>query len=161
MRIASEYRDPAASFFMGVAVVRDPNDPSRTFVLASDGAAGAVRVFDLDGYGALTPGPDDRTAVGRRQACLSRRDSDCAKRSHRVRGRQSRRRSRRDRSRLAERAALAGGWRFPTLRRGGQPRHSRAGNRTLGLRAGRSSGASAAIYSAGLRSVEVLIADRL
>ncbi len=54
MRIASEYRDPAASFFMGVAVVRDPNDPSRTFVLASDGAAGAVRVFDLDGYGALT-----------------------------------------------------------------------------------------------------------
>ena len=55
MRIASEYRDPAASFFMGVADVRDPNDPSRTLVLASDGAAGVVRIFDLDANGALTP----------------------------------------------------------------------------------------------------------
>jgi DNA-binding beta-propeller fold protein YncE len=55
MRLVSEYRDPAASFFMGVAVARDPNDPSRTMVLASDAAAGAVRVFDLDADGQLTP----------------------------------------------------------------------------------------------------------
>jgi DNA-binding beta-propeller fold protein YncE len=55
MRIASEYRDPSASFFMGVVAVHDPADPSRTIVLASDGAAGAVRIFDLDGSGALAP----------------------------------------------------------------------------------------------------------
>ncbi len=55
MRIASEYRDPAASFFIGVASVRDPNDPSRTLTLVSDGATGAVRFFDLDGGGQLTP----------------------------------------------------------------------------------------------------------
>jgi DNA-binding beta-propeller fold protein YncE len=55
MRIASEYKDPSASFFMGVAAARDPNDPSSTIVLASEGAAGAVRVFDLDSSGQLTP----------------------------------------------------------------------------------------------------------
>ncbi len=55
MRVASEYRDPSASFFMGVAVARDPSDPSRALVLASDGAAAAVRVFDLDAGGQLTP----------------------------------------------------------------------------------------------------------
>jgi DNA-binding beta-propeller fold protein YncE len=55
MRVTSEYRNPAASFFMGVAAARDPNDPSRTIVLASDGATGAVRLFDLDSNGQLTP----------------------------------------------------------------------------------------------------------
>jgi DNA-binding beta-propeller fold protein YncE len=55
MRIASEYRDPSASFFMGIAAARDPADPTRTVVLVSDGAAGAVRVFDLDAGGQLTP----------------------------------------------------------------------------------------------------------
>jgi YVTN family beta-propeller protein len=55
MHVASEYQDPSAAFFMGVGVVRDPSDPSRTLVLVSDGAAGAVRVFDMDSAGQLTP----------------------------------------------------------------------------------------------------------
>ncbi|MBV8530782.1 MAG: bifunctional YncE family protein/alkaline phosphatase family protein, partial [Candidatus Eremiobacteraeota bacterium] len=55
MRIVSVYHDSSASFFMGVATARDPDDPSRAVVLASDGVAGAVRVFDLDANGLLTP----------------------------------------------------------------------------------------------------------
>jgi DNA-binding beta-propeller fold protein YncE len=57
MAIASVYHDPAAAFFVGVAVVRDPRDPARTIVLASDGPHGLVRVFDLDAGGALTAEP--------------------------------------------------------------------------------------------------------
>jgi DNA-binding beta-propeller fold protein YncE len=57
MRMADEYRDATASFFIGVAAARDPSDPSRTIVLASDAAAGAVRIFDLDAAGQLTPEP--------------------------------------------------------------------------------------------------------
>ncbi|HYL27618.1 MAG TPA: bifunctional YncE family protein/alkaline phosphatase family protein [Candidatus Nitrosotalea sp.] len=55
MRIASQYRDATAGFFMGVAAARDPGDPSQTLVLASDGLAGAVRFFQLDAAGQLTP----------------------------------------------------------------------------------------------------------
>jgi YVTN family beta-propeller protein len=55
MQITGEYRDPSAAFFMGVALAPDPSDPSRTIVLASDGAAGSVRLFDLDAGGQLTP----------------------------------------------------------------------------------------------------------
>lgn len=55
MRPTSVYRDPSATFFMGVATARDPKDPSRTIVLASDAATSAVRVFDLDAGGTLTP----------------------------------------------------------------------------------------------------------
>ncbi|MGB8626048.1 MAG: hypothetical protein WCD03_07770, partial [Candidatus Cybelea sp.] len=55
MRPASVYRDPSAAFFMGVATARDPKDPSRTIVLASDAATSAVRVFDLEAGGTLTP----------------------------------------------------------------------------------------------------------
>jgi DNA-binding beta-propeller fold protein YncE len=54
MKLASLYQNPAASFFMGVAATRDPRDPARTIVLASDAAAGVVDVFDLDPAGALT-----------------------------------------------------------------------------------------------------------
>ncbi|MEO6834567.1 MAG: bifunctional YncE family protein/alkaline phosphatase family protein [Candidatus Tumulicola sp.] len=57
MTLASVYRDPSATFFMGVAAVRDPRDPARTIVLASDGAHGVVRVFDLDDGGRLAPEP--------------------------------------------------------------------------------------------------------
>lgn len=53
MKIASLYQDSTASFFMGVAATRDPRDSSRTMVLASDGATGAIRVFDLDASGTL------------------------------------------------------------------------------------------------------------
>jgi DNA-binding beta-propeller fold protein YncE len=55
MRLAGVYHDPGAAFFMGIAAASDPNDPLKTLVLASDGVAGAVRVFDLDGSGQLTP----------------------------------------------------------------------------------------------------------
>lgn len=57
MTLASVYRDPASAFFMGVAATRDPADPTRTIVLASDVARGAVRVFDLDAGGTLQPEP--------------------------------------------------------------------------------------------------------
>ncbi|MGA8575973.1 MAG: alkaline phosphatase family protein [Candidatus Cybelea sp.] len=70
MRIASEYKDPNAAFFMGVAAVRDPSDPTQTLVLASDGAAGSVRVFQLDAGGTLTPNgaPIGLSAAGTRRA---------------------------------------------------------------------------------------------
>ncbi len=55
MTLASVYRDASSAFFMGVAAARDPNDPARTIVLASDVGAGAVRVFDLDASGQLAP----------------------------------------------------------------------------------------------------------
>jgi sugar lactone lactonase YvrE len=54
MKIASIYQNPSASFFMGVAATRDPRNAARTIVLASDAAAGAVDVFDLDASGTLT-----------------------------------------------------------------------------------------------------------
>ena len=56
MALASVYRG-SASFFMGVAAVADPSDPSRTIVLASDAGAGVVLVFDLDASGQLTLEP--------------------------------------------------------------------------------------------------------
>ncbi len=43
------------TFFMGIAATRDPRDPGRTLVLASDGGAGVVRVFSLESGGQLTP----------------------------------------------------------------------------------------------------------
>jgi DNA-binding beta-propeller fold protein YncE len=55
MRTVGVYRDPSASFFMGVAATTDPNDASRTIVLASDGVSGSLRIFDLDPSGQLTP----------------------------------------------------------------------------------------------------------
>jgi YVTN family beta-propeller protein len=53
MALASVFRD-AGTFFMGVAAVRDPRDPSQTLVLASDAGAGAVRAFRLEQGGQLT-----------------------------------------------------------------------------------------------------------
>jgi YVTN family beta-propeller protein len=53
MQLASAYQKPPASFFMGVAATRDLRDPTQTIVLASDAAAGAVDVFDLDPSGTL------------------------------------------------------------------------------------------------------------
>ncbi len=57
MKIAAIYHDASAKFYMGVAAARDPNDPARTIVLASDTGAGVVRVYDLDAAGQLTPEP--------------------------------------------------------------------------------------------------------
>lgn len=55
MRLADEYRDPTASFFMGVAIARDPANPARALVLASDAAVGGVRIFSLGAAGSLSP----------------------------------------------------------------------------------------------------------
>lgn len=55
MSVVSVYRDPALTLFSGVAAARDPNDPSQTIVLASDGAHGLVRFFSLGSDGALMP----------------------------------------------------------------------------------------------------------
>ncbi|MGC1379529.1 MAG: alkaline phosphatase family protein [Candidatus Baltobacteraceae bacterium] len=55
MTVAGVYDNPAASFFLGVAAAPNPSDPSRTLVLASDGAAGVVRFFDLGANGQLLP----------------------------------------------------------------------------------------------------------
>jgi DNA-binding beta-propeller fold protein YncE len=54
MKLVSTYHAPSTTFFMGIAAARDPSDPSRTIVLASDGAGAAVRVYDLDVNGQLT-----------------------------------------------------------------------------------------------------------
>jgi len=43
------------AFFLGIAAVQDPADPHRTIVLASEGPANAVRVFDLSASGKLQP----------------------------------------------------------------------------------------------------------
>ncbi|MBV8149016.1 MAG: bifunctional YncE family protein/alkaline phosphatase family protein [Candidatus Eremiobacteraeota bacterium] len=54
MNLVNVYRD-SATFFMGLAAVRDPRDPSQTIVLASDAGSGSVRVFSLAAGGGLTP----------------------------------------------------------------------------------------------------------
>ncbi len=54
MRVASVYHAPSTSFFMGVASARDPSNPAQAIVLASDGAAGKVRIFNLDSAGTLS-----------------------------------------------------------------------------------------------------------
>ena len=55
MSVVSVYRDAALSLFTGLAATIDPANPSRTLVLASDGAHGLVRCFDLGADGTLTP----------------------------------------------------------------------------------------------------------
>jgi DNA-binding beta-propeller fold protein YncE len=55
MTVVSRYKDPAETFFVGVAAVRDPLDPTRTLVLASGGGSNAVYAFDLDASGTLVP----------------------------------------------------------------------------------------------------------
>lgn len=61
MRVVDVYHNPAFRFFMGVASVPNPQDPSTALVFASDGGAGVIRVFTLDARGQLTPQPQ---AVG-------------------------------------------------------------------------------------------------
>ena len=54
MRVASVYHG-SETFFVGIAALRDPANPARTIVLASDGSSNSVRVFDLDATGTLNP----------------------------------------------------------------------------------------------------------
>ena len=53
MQLTGVYRGGGA-FYMGVAAVRDPREPGRILVLASDAGSGTIRVFTLDS-GNLTP----------------------------------------------------------------------------------------------------------
>jgi DNA-binding beta-propeller fold protein YncE len=55
MTVVSRYKDPAETFFVGIAALRDPADVSKTLVLASGGASNAFYVFDLDPSGTLVP----------------------------------------------------------------------------------------------------------
>jgi DNA-binding beta-propeller fold protein YncE len=64
MRIASAYQAPGASFFIGVAALRDPKNPAQTIVLASDGANNVVRVLDLAANGSLTAEPQSIPVPG-------------------------------------------------------------------------------------------------
>jgi DNA-binding beta-propeller fold protein YncE len=55
MRVTDVYHDPNVSFYVGVAVVKDPRNPAQMLVLASDGPHDVVRVFDLGFRGKLSP----------------------------------------------------------------------------------------------------------
>jgi len=55
MHVTSRYRASGETFYMGVAVVRDPLDPANALVLASGGPSNAVYALDLDDAGRLTP----------------------------------------------------------------------------------------------------------
>ena len=57
MRVTSVYQAPGITFFKGIAVVDDPARPGSTIVLASDGGANAIRVFDLSAGGVLGAQP--------------------------------------------------------------------------------------------------------
>jgi YVTN family beta-propeller protein len=65
MNVINVFHDPAATFFVGIAAVPNPRDPSTSLVFASDGANGVVRVFDLDGTGNLTMEPQTIPIPGR------------------------------------------------------------------------------------------------
>jgi DNA-binding beta-propeller fold protein YncE len=63
MTVVSRYKDPSETFFVGLAALRDPAQPSRTLVLASGGATNAVYAFDLDASGTLAPDPTHRIDI--------------------------------------------------------------------------------------------------
>jgi DNA-binding beta-propeller fold protein YncE len=56
MTVATRYHALHESFYVGVAAVADPLDPSRTLVLAAGGTTNAVYAFSLAADGALVPG---------------------------------------------------------------------------------------------------------
>ncbi len=56
MRVVDRYRAAASEkFWVGVAAIADPANPSRTLVLASGGPSNAIYAFRLDPDGRLTP----------------------------------------------------------------------------------------------------------
>jgi YVTN family beta-propeller protein len=65
MNVISVFHDPAVTFFLGIAAVPNPRDPSTSLVFASDGANGVVRIFDLDSTGQLTMEPQTIAIAGR------------------------------------------------------------------------------------------------
>ncbi len=65
MNVISVFHDPSVTFFLGIAAVPNPRDPSTSLIFASDGANGVVRVFDLDATGQLTMEPQTIAIAGR------------------------------------------------------------------------------------------------
>jgi DNA-binding beta-propeller fold protein YncE len=55
MQVVDRYRSPDEKFWVGVAALADPAQPTRTLVLASGGPSNAVYAFDLDADGHLRP----------------------------------------------------------------------------------------------------------
>jgi DNA-binding beta-propeller fold protein YncE len=55
MRVVDRYRAPGEKFWVGIAALQDPAEPSRTLVLASGGPTNVVYALDLDANGHLTP----------------------------------------------------------------------------------------------------------
>ena len=54
MRVVDRYRAAGEKFWVGVAALPDPNDATRTLVLAAGGPANVVYALDLDANGKLT-----------------------------------------------------------------------------------------------------------
>ena len=67
MTVTDVYTQEDRSFFLGVAALKDPANPSQTLVMASGGGDNQLHFFDLDAYGKLhaedryfsLPGPID------------------------------------------------------------------------------------------------------
>jgi DNA-binding beta-propeller fold protein YncE len=54
MRVTDNYAAPSGTrFFLGVAALKDPAEPSQTLVIASGGGSDAIYFFHLDGSGKL------------------------------------------------------------------------------------------------------------
>lgn len=76
MREASRYQArPGESFWVGVAALRDPAQPSRTLVFAAGGPSNAVYVFSLEADGRLVPETPHLIAIpGGPETLLASRD---------------------------------------------------------------------------------------
>ncbi|GAC1582572.1 MAG: beta-propeller fold lactonase family protein [Candidatus Velthaea sp.] len=55
MHVVDRFTEPKATYFAGVAALRDPQQPGRTLVLASGGPNNLVYAFTLDANGKLEP----------------------------------------------------------------------------------------------------------
>lgn len=64
MRLTDVYKAKNASFFLGVAALKDPNDPRRTLVIASGGPSNTVHFFRLSRAGTLREEPPALTIPG-------------------------------------------------------------------------------------------------
>ena len=53
MRVTDVYRADGASFFLGVAALKDPAHPAQTLVVAAGGSSNTIRFFRLDARGKL------------------------------------------------------------------------------------------------------------
>ncbi|GAC1419282.1 MAG: beta-propeller fold lactonase family protein [Candidatus Velthaea sp.] len=55
MRLVDHFHEPGATYFAGIAAIRDPQNAARTLVLAAGGPSNAVYAFTLDANGKLAP----------------------------------------------------------------------------------------------------------